>query len=75
MSDGRALVEAARIAARAHAASWEALVPDRFAVNVAAEAGEEAAFDDMAAVKALLRAHIEATYGVSIEDLTRLATI
>ena len=72
---GRELVEAVRAAARAHAESWEALVPDRFVVNLAAEAQEEAAFEDMAAVKRRLRDHICDTYGVSIRELANLATV
>ena len=71
----RQLVEEVRAAARVHAASWEALVPDSFVVNLAAEAQEEAAFDDMAEAKRRLRDHICDTYGVSIRELANLATV
>jgi hypothetical protein len=73
--EARELVDAVRVAARVHAESWEALVPDRFVVNLAAEASEEAAFDAMAAVKRRLRDHICETYGVSIRELANLATV
>ena len=75
MDNGRDLVETVRAAARTHAVSWEALVPDRFEVNLAAEAGEEAAFAEMAAAKRRLRDHICDTYGVSIRELANLATV
>lgn len=74
-NDGHDLVEAVRAAARVHADSWEALVPDRFVVNLAAEAQEEAAFETMAALKRRLRDHICETYGVSIRELANLATV
>ena len=73
--EARELVEAVRAAARTHAASWEALVPDSFVVNLAAEAHEEAAFEDMAAAKRQLRDHICEVYGVSIRELANLATV
>lgn len=73
--NGFELVEEVRAAARIHAASWEALVPDRFEVNLAAEADEEVAFDAMAAAKRRLRDHICATYGVSIRELANLAVV
>lgn len=72
---GQQLVEAVRAAARVHAVSWEALVPDRFEVNLAAEAEEEAAFADMAEAKRRLRDHICEVYGVSIRELANLATV
>ncbi len=69
------MVDAVRAAARVHAVRWEALVPDRFAVNSAAEADEEAAFAVMAAAKQRLQAHIRQTYGVSVDELVNLATV
>ena len=75
MSQGHRLVERVRTAARTHATSWEALVPDRFEVNLAAEAQEEAAFEDMAEAKRQLRDHICETYGVSIRELANLAIV
>jgi len=75
IEDGRALVEAVRAAARIHATSWEALVPDSFMVNFAAEADEEAAFAEMAEAKRRLRDHICETYGVSIRELANLAVV
>ena len=71
--DGRDLVAAVRRAAAAHSLSWEAMVPDQFTVNLLAEAAEERAFQAMAAEKARLRAHICATYGLSIRELAGLA--
>ncbi|URW76374.1 hypothetical protein M9980_03895 [Sphingomonas donggukensis] len=65
---------AVRAAAGKHASSWEALVPDRFVVNLSAEADEEAAYADMAAAKRALRDHICTVYGVSIRELAHLAT-
>lgn len=73
MEDGPRLVDAVRTAARAHSLSWEAMVPDQFTVNLAAEAAEEAAYREMAARKRALRDHICATYGISIRELTSLA--
>lgn len=73
--EGHALVAAVRAAARVHAASWEALVPDSFTVNFAAEAVEEAAFADMAEAKRRLRDHICAVYGVSVRELGDLAVV
>lgn len=70
---GHALVEQVRLAARAHAVSWEALVPDRFTVNVAAEAAEEDAYAGLAEAKAALRDHICRTYGISARELSSLA--
>ncbi|MHA6723603.1 hypothetical protein [Sphingomonas sp. RS2018] len=73
--EGHALVAAVRIAAGYHAVSWEALVPDRFVVNLAAEADEEAAFEELATAKRALRDHICQVYGVSIRELANLATV
>lgn len=73
--EGHALVADVRAAARVHAASWEALVPDSFTVNFAAEAVEEAAFADMAEAKRRLRDHICEVYGVSIRELADLAVV
>lgn len=72
--DGRQLVAAVRDAARRHNCTWEALVPDRFTVNLAAEAAEEQAFEDMAQAKSVLRDHICQTYGISLRELSGLAT-
>jgi hypothetical protein len=70
---GKELVAVVREAARKHAISWEALVPDRFVVNLAAEADEEAAYAEMAEAKRALRDHICEVYGVSIRELSSLA--
>jgi len=75
VADGPELVRAVRLAARAHAISWEAMVPDSFTVDLTAEAGEEAAFADMAEAKRRLRDHICDTYGVSIRELANLAIV
>ena len=71
--EGRALVEDVREAARRHNLTWEALVPDQFTINLAAEAAEEAAYADMAAAKLALRDHICETYGLSARELASLA--
>lgn len=71
--DSRVLVDAVRDAAHRHDLAWRALVPDRFTVNSAAEAAEEAAYADMARAKHALRDHVHATYGVTIEELAQLA--
>ena len=68
------LVAAVRTAAAAHNATWESLVPNPFTVNLAAEAEEEAAYAEMAAAKRDLRDHICRTYGISIRELSSLAT-
>ncbi len=73
--EGQALVEAVRTAVRAHAASWEAMVPNSFVVNVDAEADEDSAFAAMAEAKRRLQEHIEKTYGVSIRELANLAEV
>jgi hypothetical protein len=70
---GHALVVHVREAARRHAASWDALVPDSFTVNLIHEAAEEAAYAEMAAAKARLREHICTVYGLSIRELASLA--
>jgi hypothetical protein len=72
--EGHALVDAVRAAAHVHNSSWEALVPDSFTVNLAAEIAEELAYADMAAAKQRLRDHICETYGISIRELSSLAT-
>ena len=72
--DGRDLVAAVRAAARVHSSSWEALVPDRFTVNLLAEAAEEQAYAEMAEAKAKLRDHICEIYGISIRELSSLAS-
>lgn len=69
----RALVAEVREAARAHKLTWEALVPNRFEVDLAHEAAEDAAYADMAEAKRRLRAHICDTYGLSIRELSSLA--
>jgi len=71
--DARALVDAVRAAAKRHHLTWDALVPDRFTVNAAAEAAEEVAYVEMAQAKRALRDHICATYGISINELASLA--
>ena len=71
--DARALVDAVRAAAKRHDLTWDALVPDRFTVNAAAEAAEEVAYVEMAQAKRALRDHICATYGISINELASLA--
>jgi len=71
--DGRLLVEAVRAAARHHNTTWEALVPDQFAIDLAHEAAEEAAYAEMAHAKAALRDHICQTYGISLRELSSLA--
>ena len=71
--EGRALVAKVREAARRHNATWEALVPDHFTIDLAAEAAEEAAYADMAAAKLTLRQHICETYGLSPRELASLA--
>jgi hypothetical protein len=72
-TSGTALVADVRTAARHHAASWEALVPDSFHIDLSAEAAEEAAYAEMAAAKSVLRQHICQTYGISIRELASLA--
>jgi len=72
--EGRWLVEAVRRTARRHAGSWEALVPNAFEVNAAAEADEEAAYAEMATAKRALRDHICSVYGISLAELSSLAT-
>jgi hypothetical protein len=72
IEEARELVEAVRRAARAHATSWEALVPDMSTLNLAAEDAEEAAYAEMALAKRALRDHICATYGISLRELSSL---
>lgn len=71
--DGHALVAAVRSAAAVHNVTWEALVPDRFTVNLLAETAEEQAYLAMAVEKQRLREHICETYGISIRELASLA--
>jgi hypothetical protein len=71
--EAKALVVAVRAAAERHNLTWDALIPDRFTVNAAAEAAEDAAYDEMAQAKRALRDHICATYGISIDELSSLA--
>lgn len=73
ITQGHALVEEVRVAARVHNLSWEALIPDAFTVNLAAEAEEERTYAAMAAVKRRLRDHICKVYGISIRELSSLA--
>ena len=72
-TDGREMVALVREAARRHNRTWEALVPDRFTVNLLAEAAEEEAYAGMARAKARLRDHICSTYGISARELASLA--
>lgn len=71
--DGPALVAVVRRAAALHNATWEALVPDQFTIDLRAEAAEEQAYLAMAAEKQRLRDHICATYGISVRELASLA--
>lgn len=73
LEDGHTLVGAVRRAAAVHNATWEALVPDQFHVNLLAEEAEEHAYLAMAREKSRLREHICATYGISIRELSSLA--
>ncbi|MBB5713895.1 hypothetical protein [Sphingomonas aerophila] len=73
LNEARELVESVRAAARVHNRTWEALVPDAFTVNLAAEAEEERAYEEMAAAKHALRDHICHVYGLSIRELASLA--
>ena len=73
IQDGRALVAEVREAARRHGFAWEAMVPDRFTVDLTAEAAEEEAYAEMAAAKARLRDHVCTTYGISPRELASLA--
>jgi hypothetical protein len=70
--DARSLVDAAAEATRLHRLAWDALVPDRFTVNPAAEAAEEDAYAEMVCAKQALRDHVRATYGITAEELARL---
>jgi hypothetical protein len=71
--EGHALVDAVRAAARIHNSTWEALVPDSFTVNLAAELAEEIAYADMAVAKQRLRDHLCTIYGISVRELASLA--
>lgn len=73
LNEARELVESVRAAARTHNRTWEALVPDAFTINLAAEAEEERAYEEMAAAKHALRDHICRVYGLSIRELASLA--
>lgn len=72
-AQARRLVANVRAAAAVHAASWEALVPDSFTIDLSWEQAEQDAYDAMAAEKAVLRAHICETYGLSVRELASLA--
>ncbi len=72
--EGRELVAAVHEAAAAHRTTWEALVPNRFEVNLDAEDAEEAAYAEMAVAKAALRDHICRVYGISVRELASLAS-
>ena len=72
-TEAQRLVDAVRAAASAHHSTWEALVPDPFTINFAAEAAEEAAYVDMAEAKRQLRDHICRTYGLTIREFASLA--
>ena len=72
-NEAHELVAGVRAAAAVHQTSWEALVPNRFEVNLDAEEAEEEAYSEMAVRKADLRRHICATYGISIRELSSLA--
>ena len=74
VDQARMLVERAREAARHHGQSWRALVPDPATIDLAHEAAEEHAYTSMAAAKAALRAHIRQVYGISLAELTTLAS-
>lgn len=71
--EGRTLVAEVHAAARRHSSTWDALVPDRFTIDLVFEAAEEAAYAEMSAAKARLRDHICATYGLSVRELASLA--
>lgn len=70
--DGKELVAAVREAARRHGATWDALVPSDFHVDMAHEDAEERAYAEMAAAKRALRDHICETYGLTIHELAGL---
>jgi hypothetical protein len=72
--DGKELVAAVREAARRHNLTWESLVPSHERVDLAHEAAEERAYAEMAAAKAALRDHICETYGITVRELSSLAT-
>lgn len=71
--EGRALVKAVRDAAALHRIAWGELVPTPHHVNHAAEAAEDAAYDEMEAAKQRLRDHICALYGITPAELCSLA--
>jgi hypothetical protein len=73
--DGRVLVAAVREAAKHHNTTWESLVPDPFRVDFQHEEAEEAAYAEMARAKAALRDHICETYGISLRELSSLASL
>jgi len=72
---GRELVAAMREAARKHSLTWEALVPDSDRVDLAHEAAEERAFDELAAARRALREHICETYGITAREFAGLAKL
>ena len=73
IEEAHRLVANVRAAAVVHAASWEALVPDRVTIDLSQEQAEQDAYDAMAAEKAVLRRHICDTYGLTIRELASLA--
>ena len=73
ISEAHECVAAVRAAETAHRATWEALVPNQFDVNLSAESAEETAYAEMARAKAALREHIRQTYGISVRELSSLA--
>jgi hypothetical protein len=73
--DPKELVATVREAAQRHNLTWEALVPNTHEVDFAHEEAEELAYAEMAAAKTALRDHICKTYGLSLRELTSLATI
>lgn len=72
--DGKLLVQAVREATRRHATSWQALVPNAVEINRAAESAEDVAYADMATAKQALRDHILTVYGISMQELSSLAS-
>ena len=67
------LVAKVRASAAVHAASWEALVPDRLAIDLSQERGERDAYCARARAKAVPRRHICDTHGLTIREFASLA--